>query len=262
MVTPTEPTPAAHQTARDLPAATPIAGPRDALRVGDWRVGASLGSHRLGPRWLAWSEHDPSPRVLCVIPRKGAMSQHPDPAAALEPLARFVHPHAVGVEALEATAQEVRVVSPFSGSYDGLMALGHVLTLKPGGQMPVREAVLAGLHVLSALDAAARRGIGHGPLSADDVLVDRRGRAMIELLGVEAALLESEFDGAVAASLKSASAIVYELVTGVGPAERRVPASRLVRGLPKGLDVFIERGLTGGFGSPAEAAAMLQTCLR
>ena len=91
--------------------------------------------------------------------------------------------------------------------------LGALLSRKPGGQFEPCEVRHAIDHLLSALQGAREAGIAHGPVRMDEVLVDRRSRLLVELVGVGAALSGQEPDER--DEVRSVVAIAGELLTGV-----------------------------------------------
>lgn len=228
--------------------------------VGGWRLEARLGDTRLGTRWLAWGGRDVLPRVAHHLSSRVARGV--DALAVLEPLTRFVHAHAVGLEEVVIDRGETWLLAPYCGSYDGLMPLARLMSMKREGCLAARESVFLGLHLLGAIDAGWRRGLGHGPLGIDDVLIDRRGRAMIELFGVEARCRGEDPLAAAHASVAGVVGLVYELATGMAPGSRGASAA-MGRSLPRGLESFFHRGLSrdDGFASPAEAMSALNTAV-
>lgn len=234
--------------------------------VGAWRLESKLGESRLGGRWLAWGRQDAMPRLAYhLTPR---LTRDTDPRASLDPLTRFVHAHAGGLEEVIVERGETWLITPYCGSYDGLMPLSRLVAMKPEARLTVREAVFVGIHTLGAIDAGWRRGLGHGPMGIEDVLIDRRGRALVELFGVEAQCRGEDPVAAAHASVRGVVALVHELATGLAASAPH----RLDRSLPKALLAFFEKGLTNsntvaraslgagepGFASPAEALAALQ----
>ena len=183
---------------------------------------------------------------------------------AIDPLTRFVHPHVVALLAVEPHESTLQLTTAYTGSFDGLLPLARLLNLQSSGQISPRQAMLVGVHLLSALDAGFRKGLVHGPLTIEEVLVDRHGRALIELFGVEAAVRVPDFQFAARESVRGVARIVYELICGLAPAENRVSASRLVRSVPRGLDQFFARAIDddGSFEIPAQALEAISGLLR
>jgi hypothetical protein len=247
-----------------LPVSVPAgvkASPWSARVVGGWRLEARLGDTRLGSRWLAWGGRDALPRVAHHLQPR--VTRGIDAGSALEPLTRFVHAHAVGLEEVVIDRGETWLIAPYCGSYDGLMPLAKLMSMKASGSLPVREAMFLGIHLLGAIDAGWRRGLGHGPLGMDDVLIDRRGRAMVELFGVEARCRGEDPLAAAHASVAGVVGLVYELATGLAPSGTRGSSAAVAKSMPRGLESFFSRGLARaeGFASPAEAMSALNAAM-
>lgn len=168
-----------------------------------------LPSHRIAHRWLARRPGDSRP--LLVYGLQGAAAEQVN---TLGTALSLQTPHALPVEALDAgPSRGLFVVSPFPGSYDGLLSLGALLSRKTAGQFGLWETRHAVDHLLSALEAAREHGAPHGELRPDEVLVDRRARLRVELCGVESAL--RRVCPPVRIELDSVSRIALELLTGV-----------------------------------------------
>ena len=140
------------------------------------------------------------------------------------------------------------------------MSLARLLEEK-GGRMPPSETERALSHLLIGVQGAHGVGLVHGPLRADEVLVDRRGSASIELYGLARRLhpdhTQGDIDARRAEEVASLVRLGYRLLTGLEPADRAIPASRLVKRLDRRWDAFFVRGLGDGFAGAADALAHL-----
>lgn len=146
-------------------------------------------------------------------------------------------------------------VTPYLGSQVGLVTL-ESLRLEKGGAMPLVEVERVLSQLLSACREANEAGVYHGPLKAEDVLVDRSGRVSIEMYGVRR-MLEGLANSSEIAhdEVRSLIELAYFLLTGLSAEEPRIPAGRLIKRLPGAWNAWIEEGLSpvSGFDS-AEAA--------
>lgn len=164
------------------------------------------------------------------------------------------------------------LITPFTGDVDGVRTLAKLLREKQG-QMHPFEAERALIHILEAIALAhstepardgreARLPLVNGPISMDEVLVDRHGRLLIELYGLSR-LLRGEPAAADAETIRdevrSVAEIGYQLITGLRAEAPMIPAGRLVKRLDPRWDRWLARGLdeVAGFDSAQEALAML-----
>lgn len=184
--------------------------------------------------------------------------------AAVSPLASLEHPHLLPVEGYSFAADgRGWAVTPYTGSQIGLMSLCRLLEDK-GGRMPSSEVERALTHTLEGAAAGHAVGLAHGAITLDEVLIDRRGSASIELYGyarrmAEGAGLGGDVEAVRAAEVRSIVAMGYRLLTGMEAGERVIAASRVVKRLDRRWDGFFARGLEvgAGFGTAVEALAAL-----
>lgn len=180
----------------------------------------------------------------------------------LMPLVSLSHPHLLPVDRVTSgEGGRVWVVSPYTGNHDGLVTLASLLPMKDGGQMSQAEAERAVLHTLEAMGELHKRGLYHGPLRADELLVDRHGSVMIELpcvLRLAQGLNRGDAE-LVRDEIHSLGVIAYQLLTGLEPGTPCIPASRLVKRLSRAWDAWLETALdeSAGFFSVADAIAAL-----
>lgn len=241
--------------------------------VGRFLLMRALGPSTLGERYLALHAEDQSSHVAHRL----------TPCADRDQMRRFVH----AVRTAEALRQEhvlpieyhtidgdgcPWVVTPFTGDVDGVRTLAKLLREKQG-QMHPFEAERALIHILEAMAAAhaaepardgreARLPLVHGPITMDEVLVDRHGRILLELYGLDR-LLRGEPPAADAETVRdevrSVAEIGYQLITGLRAEAPMIPAGRLVKRLDPLWDWWLARGLdeVAGFDSAAEALSLL-----
>lgn len=179
-----------------------------------------LQAHRLAARWLARCPGEPGAMLAYRL-----QADRPADTAALERALAFAHTHTLPIERTERDAEgRSWLLARFPGSYDGLLTLSALVARRLGGQLGAWETRHAVDHLLSALHDGRERGVAHGPVRPDEVVVDRRSRLRVELFGVESAV--RGVDQGVSAELASVSQIALELLTGV-PGGSSVEAARL-----------------------------------
>lgn len=217
------------------------------------RLASTLGRSRLGPRWLALDPRDASTHVLYAIESRDTTGLFEKTRV----LQGFSQAHLLPIEGVGVDASgTLWLASPYTGSHDGLLTLESLRQAKGGRLMPseVEEFVS---HILGAVRAAHERGLVHGPISASEILVDRRGSLLIEMYSLARALEPtpaSEAD-AIRDEVRSVVALAYHLLTGIVADEPRIPATRLVRRLEASWDRWFELGLDplAGFADAGEA---------
>lgn len=224
-------------------------------------VSRPLRERPLGECWLAHRRDDSVPLAAYRIARtavpgasSGAFVQ------AMRRLADARLPHALSILAVHAEeGGDWWVLSPYVGSYEGLLSLDMLLARKPGARLTPLETLHAAAQLLTALAAADEAGVFHGPVSLDEILVDRRGSLLIELFGVERLIRGEQGPDVDEARDAVASAVgaIYRLLTGLPP--RSLKTAELARQVGPRWVEWLERGLAahGGFTDASEALAAL-----
>jgi hypothetical protein len=239
------------------------------LRIGPYLLMRQMDRGRWTDRWLAVHDREDSAHVVHRF-AVGA-GEHQRFLEAAERASRLDHPHLLPIEHFTlgtVVGGNAWVVTPYTGTQDGLLTLDGLLSAK-GGRMPPPEAERALVQLLGACRYAHVLGVRHGPVSMDEVLVDRRGSVAVELYGLGREL------GPVGPGVASAAEVVrdevrsvveigYQLVTGLSADEPRIDAGRLVRRLDARWDGWFEAGLDllGGFADADAAIAALPSTLR
>lgn len=230
------------------------------LRIGPFALTRPLHPGLLAERWLAFNDATHSAHVAHRF-RMRDRAEERRLVAAVESLSSLAHPHILPVEQFTlGIAGAAWVVTPFTGSHDGLVTLERLLADK-GGRMPAVEAERALLQVLEAVEFAHDCGVQHGQLHAGEVVVDRRGSIAIEHYGVARRLagagdMASEV---IRDEVRSIVELGYTLLTGRPAEEPRIAVTRLVPRLDRRWDEWFEEGLDPmiGFASAGEALAAL-----
>lgn len=216
-------------------------------RFPDLQVIRRLGTHRLAARWLLREAHSHQPLLAHALHLPGSPGEQDRASARARNAAAFRHPHALSVSRVHADGDTLWLVSPYPGSYDGLLTLSALLSMKAGGQFEPAETRHAVAQVLGALSAGRSAGCAHGPVRMDEVLVDRHARVLIELFGVEQALIARPDDRSTETEeLVSVGAMASELLSGVPwrPGGVGLPVrTRRTRAW----NAWIERAGTAGF---------------
>jgi hypothetical protein len=230
-------------------------------RFGPYRLLRGLDGCAAADRLLALHEKK---QTSHVVYRFGVMRDSAERRrfiAAVEPLASLEHAHLLPVEEYSFAADgRGWLVTPYTGSQIGLMSLERLLADK-GGRMAPSEVERALTHTLEASAWAHGVGLVNGPITASQILIDRRGSATIELYGLARRLQPEKGGGDVAqaraAEVRSVVEIGYRLLTGMAPAGPHIQPSRLVKRLDRRWDAFFGAGLGDGFSRAGEALAGL-----
>lgn len=241
--------------------------------VGGYRAVRGLGAARHGDRCLGVRRDDGTFVVLHAVRRTmrgfGATGAR-DVRRFLEtvaPVRRAEHAHILPViDAVTDREGWHWLVTPYTGSVDGLLTLKQLLAMKPMQQMPHMEAGRAVSQLIEAFAAATRQGLSHGPVGLHEVLVDRHGSLHVELFGLARRLKgEAPRDPAVEVhEVRSLVGLAYELVTGVEPTDPMIAPTRLSKRLPKSWEQWLLTGLdpAQGFATHAELAESFKACLK
>lgn len=228
---------------------------------GSYRLIRRLADAPLGERWIARHELNHTAHTVYRLTKRFVRAaQARFLSAASE--STYKHPHLLEIQEFAFDLQgRACLVTPFTGNHLGLVTLGSLVELK-GGRMSPSEAERATLHLLGALSHAhASGGPAHGPIAIDEILVDKHGRAMIELYGLSTRVAAGHAPARAMAAdeLRSVGQIAYRLLTGLPAEEPMIPAGRLVKKLPEAWDRWFERALdaAGGFESVERAIEQL-----
>lgn len=230
-------------------------------RIGQYILTKELMPGALGPRHLALHELDSSSHILHRPPIGRDRSEQRRFLSGMAAARGLSHPHMLAIEesGLDNRGHPY-VVTPFTGDATGIVTVETLLRAK-GGFFSLTEAKQAVVQALEATDYAHRCARAHGPISMGEVLVDRRGRVVLELYGV-ARILNLVHDGVEdleSEEVRSIIRIGYQLVTGLVPEEPLIAAGRVVPGLDAVWDDWFETGLHGpGFKSAAHALSAIR----
>jgi serine/threonine protein kinase len=236
------------------------------LRIGPYRLVRQLQPGGLGERWLALNESDQSDHVAYRFRLTQDRPEGRRFVSAIEALSPLSHPHLLPIEQISlGIGGGGWIVTPYTGSHDGLVTMGSLAKDK-GGRMTPPETERALLQLLEAVEYAHGEGHHHGVLSADEILVDRRGSVAIELYGLRRRLSPGALRPAAEVARDEVRSIVgigYWLLTALAAEEPRIQAGRLIPRLDPRWDEWFDEGLdaAAGFATASEALAALP-CMR
>jgi hypothetical protein len=236
------------------------------LRIGPFRLVQPLEAGPLAERWLALDEREESTHVAHRFRPGADRGEIRRLVAGMERLSGLSHPHILPIEhfTLERSTGKgdgAWIVTPYTGTPEGLVTL-PVLRDDKGGQMPPVEVERTLMHLLEASEHAHASGFRHGPVAAEEILVDRRGSVSIELYGLRRIIRGGEggpFSEIERDEVRSIVEIGYWLLTGLSAEEPRIRADRLFQKLDHRWDEWFDAGLDpmAGFLSAGEAQALL-----
>jgi serine/threonine protein kinase len=235
--------------------------PRSASpRIGQYVLTRQLAPGILGERWLALHELDHSSHVVHRPVAGRDRFEQRKFLAVLGSLTSVSNAHIIEIEehGLDSRGQPW-VVTPFTGDASGIITLEGHLRAKGGFLRPgeAREAIV---QLLQASSDAHAAGVAHGPLTMNQVLVDRRGSLLIELYGLGLALSQGydalTSDQSQIDEVESILRIGYRLVTGLLPEDPIIPACRVVSDLDPAWDDWFDTGLYSGAGFKSAAHAL------
>ncbi len=258
------------QYMRDREPATLAGAGTKVGHFGPYRFVRRLEDTRFAERWMAVHERDLTSHVVYRYALKDLDGSRRRFLQVAQELAELDHPHiqSISQSALDSEGRGC-IVTVHPGHAEGLLTISSLLTLK-GGRMMAVEAHRAISQLLDASAYGHFRGQAHGPISMDQVLVDRHGRTIIELYGLDRRLGADNTPHAELARLETYSIleIGYRLLTGFRPDATPVPPTQVVKKLvgkavlkeiDLGWDGFFAVGLKkfGGFATAEAAMANL-----
>ena len=239
------------------------------LRIGPYRLIQQLQPGTMAERWLALNEQDESTHVAHRFRFGQDRRDERKLVQAVQSLSSLSHPHVLPIEQFTLNAGGggggAWIVTPYTGNLEGLVTLG-ALAQDKGGQLAPIECERALMQVLEAVEHAHEVGFQHGPISPEEVLVDRRGSLAIELYGlrrllggVGEALAAVPSTEVIRDEVRSIVEVGYWLLTGLSAEDPRIRADRLIEKLDRRWDQWFDAGLDpmAGFASAGEALAAL-----
>ncbi|MEM1167457.1 MAG: hypothetical protein AAGI30_14365 [Planctomycetota bacterium] len=153
------------------------------------------------------------------------------------------------------------LVSPYAGIGEGLLTLDVLLRLKPDGRLAPVETRHMLAQMLAAMAHAHERGVSHGPVRYDEVIVDFKGSLKLELFGVKRSLEAPRppTDAEIALEVRSVVELAFQAVTGSRPSDGLRPAVRRMSKPDRALSDWLERGLhpQAGFDTAIQALRAL-----
>ena len=229
-------------------------------RLGPYRLLRPLLPSAIAERWVGLHEREQTTYVLHLFDVCHDRADERRFISAMEQLTTLDQAHILPVNHFSILpGGQPWAVTPYLGSQVGLVTLDS-LRIEKGGVMPAVEVERVMSQLFSASAGANDAGVHHGPITAEQILVDRSGSVSIEMYGVRRRLEGLVDNGEIARDeVRSLVELAYFLLTGLPAEEPRIPAGRLVRRLPGAWDAWIEEGLSpvGGFESAKFAVSSL-----
>jgi len=234
-----------------MPRTTPLS------QLGHFKIVRALRPSVHAQRFLAIDEHTNLNITLHGIELPDETSERRRLVAAVERLAAFRHPHVLDIDTFSlGPDHRLWISTPFTGNHEGLVLLSDLTELR-GGPLTPAEVSCGIAHLLDAVHEAHAHGLSHGPLTSDEIQVDRRGSLYIELYGLQRLRdgLQPANDLLIRDEIRSIVSLAYTMLTGLDAAEPRIRASRLMKRADRAWDQWIEAGLDpfAGYATAKEA---------
>ncbi|MCU0688547.1 MAG: hypothetical protein MUE97_02225 [Phycisphaerales bacterium] len=273
--------------------------------LGEYAAARKLADGPRGPRYLAVHSqrhtshllHTPMPATTT----RGAAVDVRAYSAAMARLQTLDQPHVLKVQAFgwETEGQGASgdggvhhgpwAVTDYTGDADGVVTLAQLVRIK-GGSLSLEESKRAMEQLLDASRCAHPMGLAHGPLTMEQVQVDRAGRLVIEFYALDYAMdcaacgvssaspyggggLPGVTAGASSgvmlpdraamerAEVASIVRIGYQLVTGLLPIEPIIAVQEVIEDIDESWQGFFETGMGPiGFTSAAHAYSAARAC--
>ena len=238
------------QSASGLVGARPV---EPGVEVGGLVLERTAGRHACADRWLARDLDTGAPFVAYRVDRRAGAPTATTFRLAVEMLTSLRHRHLLPVLWLDQEAPGGRwLVCPFPGASPGpapgVLTLDEVRKRRDGGALSTHETVFVAEQTLRAAAYAHARGVAHGAIGADELLLDRRGAVRVELYGLRRRLQGKPASGADdhAEEVRSIVRVAWLLATGREAGEADADnAPRRVRGVRADLFRWLADGLTG-----------------
>lgn len=241
-------------------------GPAEGVDVLGCRLERRLGRHALGDRWLARRlDGRRTPAVIYRLDRLGGARSPRRFKLAADMLLTLVHPHVLAVEAVDAeTGGERWLRAPFVGSCGDLCLMRTVVKHRDGGRLTPMETRWVVSQVLSASAYAHGRGVCHGRITLDDLVIDTRGSVVVELYGLGSRLrgVPAGDRDAERAEVRSVASLAAELAGAPGDDERDALLRAIGGELGREFRDWSATVLDGGFASASAALGALDECRR
>ncbi len=228
---------------------------------GPYRLVRPQGSVHGLERWIVLDEQANTNHLLYRFAPSGDPGERRRLFGAVHRLSTVQHTHLLKMESVSFDEMNrLCVIMPYPGNQDGLLTLKELLAQRDG-KFGSFEAIRGLVHLLEASNAGQESGITHGPVSADEILVDRSGSVQVELYGLNTALHPQPAEDLIADEVRSIVTIGYLMLVGFEPSadDDRLAPSRVVRKLDRLWDRWFAIGLdpVDGFVSAADAIAKL-----
>ncbi|MEO1130904.1 MAG: hypothetical protein AAFX05_14520, partial [Planctomycetota bacterium] len=205
-----------------------------------------LGRHALADRWLARHACG-APALAYQVDRRAGVQTSRAFVLAVSTLLSLEDAHITHPESVEAEAVGGRwLITGYPGVFHGLMTLSNVLRERPAGVLRPTEVIWLARHLLSASAYAHPRGVSHGRVDLAEVIIDRDGRAAVELYGLARRLHDTPIaDSSVAREeIESIADVVVRAAIGRWPDGRQLTRSEM-SAMPKSIVTWIDAVRSG-----------------
>lgn len=231
---------------------------------GPFKIIRSLGKTRGVERFVVLCNKTDTNRLLYRFPIQPNHTYRRAQFDQMVELSMLDHPHLLKIESASYDDRgRLCTVSPYTGNHEGLVTLTDLIS-QHGGRFTVHEAARALGHLLSASAYAHSKGVVHGPIKPEHILVDRCGSTQIELYAlqsVDRTSNESEQRSRILDETRSIVELGYTLLTGLEVNADRIAPTRMLKRLDRNWDAWFEIGLDpiDGFDSAEHALNALPT---
>ena len=208
----------------------------------DFRI-ESLLERPPGPIVYLARDAEERPLALKVVPRAQVGPAEDRFHAAADAAAQLDHPHIVPVYRHGATENFLWCATKY---VDGRSLASMLQT---GGPLELSACLRIFEQVASALDYAHRRGVAHGALTPDSIIVDANEWALVSDFAMRG-LLDAAPDGgragepAAGADQRALAAIAHQCLTGIAMGEDQPTADDGPSGLPLHVSQALRRALS------------------
>jgi len=237
---------------------------------GPYKLIRALGNAHGATRFVVLCNHTDTNYLLYRFDKNETLKARRQLFDALIKMSTLDHPHLLKVNSVSYDDHgNLCVITPYTGNHEGLVTLDDLLDLQDG-KLSAPEAIRAITYLLDAIASAHQLGIVNGPITPQDILVNRHGCLQIQFYGF-ATLAESKAQPTtaqpaarsmkIADEIRSIVELGYTMLTGLSTRGDRIAPSRVVKKIDKNWDTWFDLGLDpiDGFESLEHAINALPT---
>ncbi|MBO6740139.1 MAG: protein kinase family protein [Phycisphaerales bacterium] len=236
---------------------------RNADYFGPFKIIRPLGSTRGVERFVVLCNKTDTNRLLYRFPIQPNHQHRRALFDQMVALSMLDHPHLLKIESASYDDRgRLCMISPYPGNHEGLVTLADLLG-QHGGRFTIHEAARAIEHLLSASAYAHARGIIHGAITPEQILVDRFGSTQIELYAhpPKSRSSTAQSQSLLTDEIRSIAELGYKLITGLDVSADRISPTRVLKRLDRNWDTWFDLGLDplDGFENATHALNALPT---